>query len=70
MKQLSCSSAECKRKFYGVKNMSFEELEKYNTKCSNCGDWIFKEQEIANKTYNAVSNRWAEEFMYKRVKRG
>lgn len=50
--------------------MSFAELEKYNTQCANCGDWIFKEQEIANKTYNAVSNKWAEEFTKKTSKRG
>jgi hypothetical protein len=34
----------------------------------NCGDWIFKEQELANKTYNAISVKWAEEFMNKQLK--
>lgn len=70
MKPLLCSNAECKKRLADVKNMSFAELEKYNTKCGNCGDWIFKEQEIANKTYNAVSNKWAEEFTKKTIKRG
>ncbi len=69
MTQLSCTDAECKKRFSRVNNMSFNELEKYNTKCSNCGDWIFKEQKMANKTYNAVSVKWAEEFMNKQLKR-
>lgn len=70
MKPLSCSESECKKRLADVKEMSFSDLEKYNTKCGNCGDWIFKEQEMANKTYNAVSNKWAEEFMKKTTKRG
>jgi len=70
MKELSCSDAECKKRFFDVATMSFEELEKYNTKCGKCGDWIIKEQEIANKTYNAVSNKWAEEFVKRTIKRG
>jgi len=49
--------------------MSFSELEKYNSQCGSCGDWIFKEQEIANKTYNAVSVKWAEEFMNQQLRR-
>jgi hypothetical protein len=50
MKELKCSVSECKKRLAEVKNMSFAELEKYNTKCQNCGDWIFKEQEVATKT--------------------
>lgn len=69
MKALTCTEAECKKRFKETKYMSFTELEKCNTKCANCGDWIFKEQEIANKTYNAVSNKWAEEFMNKMIRR-
>ena len=65
MKDLKCTNAECKRILKQTVNMSFDELEKYNTKCANCGDWIFKEQKIANETYNAISNKWAEEFMNK-----
>lgn len=63
MKELTCSVAECKKRLADVKNMSYSELEKYNIQCQNCGDWIFKEQEVANKMYNEVSVKWAEEFM-------
>lgn len=69
MKALKCSDSECKKRLGQVKHMSFSELEKYNTQCANCGDWIFKEQEVANKTYNAVSVKWAEEFMKEQLKR-
>ena len=69
MKALKCTNSECKKRLMDVKNMSFIELEKYNTKCCSCGDWIFKVQEVANKTYNAISNRWAEEFMNRQLKR-
>ena len=69
MAGLKCSVAECKKRLVDVKNMGFSDLEKYNTKCQNCGDWIFKEEEVANKTYNAVSNKWAEEFMNNMIKR-
>jgi len=68
MKPLLCSDKKKKKRLADVKNMSFEELEKYNTKCGKCGDWIFKEQDFANKTYNAVSNKWAEEFTKKTIK--
>jgi hypothetical protein len=67
MKELKCSVAECKKRLADVKSMSFSELEKYNTKCQSCGDWIFKEQEVANKTYNAVAVKWSEEFMKKMI---
>ena len=69
MTALKCTDSECKKRLTDVKNMSFSELEKYNTKCASCGDWIFKEQEVANKTYNAVSVKWAEEFMNKQLKK-
>jgi hypothetical protein len=58
-----CTESECKRRFADVKNMDLSELEKYCTKCAKCGNWLFKDNEIANKTYEAISNRWAEEFM-------
>lgn len=48
--------------------MTFSELEKYNVKCCHCGSWIIKDNEVANKTYHAISNRWAEEFMNKLIK--
>ena len=69
MKALRCTDSECKKRLAKVKSMSFNDLDKYNTKCGNCGDWIFKEQEMANKTYNAVSVKWAEEFMNKQLKK-
>ena len=65
MKALKCTDTECKKILKKTKYMSFAELEKFNTKCATCGDWIFKEQKIANETYNAVSTKWAEEFMKK-----
>ncbi len=68
MVALKCSDMECKKRFSEAKNMSFDELEKFNKKCASCGDWIFKEQEIANKTYNAISSKWAEEFMNRQLK--
>ena len=69
MKALKCTDSECKKRLIKVKSMSFSELEKHNTKCGSCGDWIFKEQDVANKTYNAVSVKWAEEFMNQQLKR-
>ena len=69
MKALSRTDFECKKRLAKVKHMSFNNLDKYNTKCGNCGDWIFKEQEVANKTYNAVSVKWAEEFMNQQLKK-
>ena len=69
MKALKCTDSECKKRLVEVKNMSFSDLEKYNSKCGSCGDWIFKEQDVANKTYNAVSVKWAEEFMNQQLKK-
>ena len=66
---IKCSISECKQRMADVKNMSFAELEKYNVKCGHCGNWIIKETEVANKTYHAVSNRWAVEFMKKLLKK-
>lgn len=60
---LLCSECECKKRFIGVNNMDFSELEEYCTKCSCCGSWILKDNDTANKTYQAISNKWAEEFM-------
>lgn len=65
MANLKCSILECKKRKSDVKNMSFSELEKYNTKCCNCGDWILKDEQVANETYHAVSTTWAEKFMNK-----
>lgn len=67
---IECSESECKRRCAEVKNMSFAELQKFNTKCANCGSWILKDNDTANKTYEAVSTKWAEEFMNEIMKRG
>ena len=69
MKALKCTDSECKKRLVEVKSMNFSDLEKYNSKCGSCGDWIFKEQDVANKTYNAVSVKWAEEFMNQQLKK-
>ena len=66
---LKCSIAECKKRLAQVDGMSFSELEKYNVKCGNCGSWILKETQVANDTYNKVSNKWAVEFMNKLMKK-
>lgn len=62
---IECSTSECKKRFLQVKKMSFFELEKYTDICCSCGDWILKSNEVANKTFHAVSNRYAEEYMKK-----
>lgn len=67
MANLRCSQANCKKRLNDVKTMSLQDLEKYTNECCDCGDWIFKEEEFANKTYNAVSNQWASEFMNKLI---
>jgi 2-keto-3-deoxy-6-phosphogluconate aldolase len=66
---ITCSESECKKRLADVKNMSFEELERYNVKCANCGSWTLKDNDVANKTYHAISNRWAEEFMNQQMKK-
>lgn len=65
--EIECTQKECAKREQQVKNMSFQDLEKYNKKCCECGGWIFKKEEVANKTYNAVSNKWAEEFNKKMI---
>lgn len=65
---IMCSESDCKKRLADVKNMSFEDLEKYCIRCGTCGDWILKNNKVANKTYEAVSNRWAEEFMNSTMK--
>ena len=69
MKALKCTDSECKERLAKVKTMSFSELEKQNSQCASCGDWIFKKQDVANKTYNAISVKWAEEFMNQQLKK-
>lgn len=67
---LTCSILECKKRLLDVNKMSFAELEKYNKRCGECGNWILKDSAIANKTYHAVSSKWAEEFMNNIMKKG
>ncbi len=66
---LICSESECKKRLTDVKNMSYSELEQYNVKCCDCGSWILKDNDIANQTYHAISNKWAEEFMNQQMRR-
>jgi hypothetical protein len=42
--------------------MNLTELEKTISQCEQCGAWILKESDIANKTYHKVSNHWAAKF--------
>jgi len=70
---IDCSIKDCKSIKKQVKNMSLKELTYYNTKCCNCGDWVFKgdtkEGKVATDTYNEVSNKWAQKFMDKIIER-
>lgn len=70
---ISCSVKECKARKKEVDNMSLKELTHYNTKCCNCGEWIFKgegeENKIASETYMKVSVMWAEKMMDKAIRR-
>ncbi|WP_041960103.1 hypothetical protein [Sulfurospirillum arsenophilum] len=59
---LKCSLAECKARLKAVDNMSLSELEEYATRCSTCGNWILKDDAVANETYMKVSTKWAESF--------
>ncbi len=60
--ELQCSLAECKARFSEIGSMDLQTLEKYATKCSTCGNWILKDNEVAQKTYQAISLTWAETF--------
>ncbi|WP_263833766.1 hypothetical protein [Sulfurospirillum oryzae] len=59
---LKCSIAECKARLIEIDSMDLAQLETYATKCATCGNWILKDDPVANKTYEKVSLRWAEEF--------
>jgi len=59
---LKCSLSECKARLKAVENMSLVELEEYATRCSTCGNWILKDDSIANETYMKISTKWAESF--------
>lgn len=59
---LKCSLSECKARLKAVDSMSLSELEEYATRCSTCGNWIIKDDAVANETYMKVSTKWAESF--------
>lgn len=67
--ELKCSIAECKARLHEADSMSLEELEKYTTKCSTCGNWFLKDNQVANETYQKVSLKWAETFNKANMKR-
>lgn len=60
--ELKCSIAECKARLKEIDSMGLNELEKYSTKCSTCGNWLLKDNQTANETYKKVSLKWAEAF--------
>ena len=66
---LKCSIAECKARHKEIDSMNFTELEHYANKCSTCGNWILKDDTVANETYKKVSLKWAEEFNKKMTTR-
>lgn len=66
---LKCSIAECKARLKEIDSMSLTELNSYATKCSNCGNWLLKDNQVANETYKKVSLKWAEAFNKTNMKR-
>ena len=60
--ELKCSIAECKARLKEADSMSLEELEKFSTKCSTCGNWLLKNNQVADETYKKISLKWAEAF--------
>lgn len=67
---LKCSIAECRARFKEIDGMGLSELETYATKCSTCGNWILKDEKVAQETYQKVSIKWAEAFNNAIMKRG
>ncbi len=59
---LKCSIGECKKRLVQVDSMSLEELEHYAARCSTCGNWILKDNAVAQETYQKVSLAWAEAY--------
>jgi len=59
---LKCTIAECKSRLREIDTMGLAELEKFSTKCSTCGNWVLKDNKVAQETYNKVSLKWAEAF--------
>lgn len=67
--ELKCSISECKARLREVDSMDLAELEKYSTKCSTCGNWLLKDNQVADETYRKVSLKWAEAFNKANLKR-
>lgn len=67
--ELKCSLAECKARLAEIDSMDLLTLEKYATKCSTCGNWLLKDNDTAQKTYQKVSLQWAEAFNKAHLKR-
>jgi len=59
---LKCTLAECKARLKEIDYMNLDELEHYATRCATCGNWILKDDSVAQETYQKVSLKWAEEF--------
>ena len=64
---IKCSISECKSRHKEVDAMSFADLEKYASRCSTCGNWILKDNVVAQETYQKISLKWAEEFNKKTI---
>ncbi len=60
--ELKCSISECKGRLKEADSMGLSELEKYSVKCSTCGNWLLKNDPVANETYKKISLKWAEAF--------
>lgn len=58
--ELKCTSTECKQRLIQAETMSIRELEEYATRCASCGNWILKDNAIAQQTYQRISIRYAE----------
>ena len=59
---LKCSVEECKQRMKQVDTMSFKELTEYTNKCALCGNWVLKDNKVAQETYQKISLKWAETF--------
>lgn len=66
---LKCTIAQCKARLVEINTMGLGDLEKYANTCSTCGNWILKDNKIAQETYQKVSLKWAEEFNKLNLKR-
>lgn len=67
--ELKCSISECKARLREADSMDLTELEKYSTQCSTCGNWLLKDNKVADETYKKISLKWAEAFNKANLKR-